>query len=221
MTHVGGGVKRPVHQVWRAAHCPRKALTTVGQQSTVCNAATVGQPPTAYQQLTNCRRHAIIPLTRGNTMATISFASSKGGAGKSTSAVLLATDLAQHDTTVTIIDADPNQPVLRWSKKPGKPQNLTVLRAASSIASISVSSVTPPMTVRFWGLPGFLLHRRTGWFGSASIMVTVVSCWARSVASSTADVDFPAPPLELAKEMVAMVFPLVSGMIAWRRQFVN
>ena len=51
-------------------------------------------------------------------MPTISFASSKGGAGKSTSAVLLATELSQHGTTVTIIDADPNQPVLRWSKNP-------------------------------------------------------------------------------------------------------
>jgi chromosome partitioning protein len=60
-------------------------------------------------------------------MPTISFASSKGGAGKSTSAVLLASELAQHGTTVTIVDADPNQPVLRWSKKPGKPQNLTVI----------------------------------------------------------------------------------------------
>jgi chromosome partitioning protein len=60
-------------------------------------------------------------------MPTISFASSKGGAGKSTSAVLLATELAQHGTNVTIIDADPNQPVLRWSQKPGKPQNLIVI----------------------------------------------------------------------------------------------
>ena len=60
-------------------------------------------------------------------MPTISFASSKGGAGKSTSAVLLGTELAQHGTTVSIIDADPNQPVVRWSKKSGKPQNLTVI----------------------------------------------------------------------------------------------
>jgi chromosome partitioning protein len=60
-------------------------------------------------------------------MPTISFASSKGGAGKSTSAVLLATELAQRGTTVTIIDADPNQPVLRWSSKPGKPENLIVV----------------------------------------------------------------------------------------------
>jgi chromosome partitioning protein len=60
-------------------------------------------------------------------MPTISFASSKGGAGKSTSAVLLATELAMRGASVTIIDADPNQPVIRWSKKPGKPKTLTVI----------------------------------------------------------------------------------------------
>jgi chromosome partitioning protein len=60
-------------------------------------------------------------------MPTISFASSKGGAGKSTSAVLLATELVVRGTTVTIIDADPNQPVTRWGRKPGKPDTLTVV----------------------------------------------------------------------------------------------
>lgn len=60
-------------------------------------------------------------------MPTISFASSKGGAGKSTSALLLATELAERGASVTVIDADPNQPILRWSKKPGKPRTLTVI----------------------------------------------------------------------------------------------
>jgi chromosome partitioning protein len=60
-------------------------------------------------------------------MPTIVFASPKGGAGKSTSAVLLATELAARSTTVTIIDADPNKPVSRWAKRPGKPETLTVL----------------------------------------------------------------------------------------------
>jgi chromosome partitioning protein len=60
-------------------------------------------------------------------MPTISFASSKGGAGKSTSAVLLATELASRSASVTIIDADPNQPVSRWSRKPGRPDKLTVI----------------------------------------------------------------------------------------------
>jgi chromosome partitioning protein len=60
-------------------------------------------------------------------MPTISFASSKGGAGKSTSAVVLATEFAERGATVTIIDGDPNQPVSRWGRKPGRPETLTVI----------------------------------------------------------------------------------------------
>lgn len=40
-------------------------------------------------------------------MAVISFANKKGGAGKSTAALILATELAADGATVTIIDADP------------------------------------------------------------------------------------------------------------------
>lgn len=60
-------------------------------------------------------------------MPTIVFASPKGGAGKSTSAVLLGTEIAARGATVTIIDADPNKPVSQWAKRPGKPKTLTVL----------------------------------------------------------------------------------------------
>lgn len=64
-------------------------------------------------------------------MPTIVFASPKGGVGKSTSAVLLATELAMRGATVTAIDADPNKPVSRWAKRPGKPNTLTVLADVS------------------------------------------------------------------------------------------
>jgi chromosome partitioning protein len=60
-------------------------------------------------------------------MPVIVFASSKGGSGKGTSAVLLTTELVGQGTTATLIDADPNQPVVRWSKKPGQPDGLTVV----------------------------------------------------------------------------------------------
>lgn len=60
-------------------------------------------------------------------MPTIVFASPKGGAGKSTSAVLLATELACNGASVTLIDADPNKPVSRWAKRPGKPATLGVI----------------------------------------------------------------------------------------------
>jgi chromosome partitioning protein len=59
-------------------------------------------------------------------MPTIVFATPKGGAGKSTSAVLLATELANRGANVTVVDADPNKPVSQWAKRPGKPESLTV-----------------------------------------------------------------------------------------------
>jgi chromosome partitioning protein len=64
-------------------------------------------------------------------MPTIALASPKGGAGKSTSAALLGSDLAERGATVTIIDADPNHPLARWAKRPGIPEKLTVLETSS------------------------------------------------------------------------------------------
>src|SRR4051812_12657008 len=60
-------------------------------------------------------------------MPTIVFASPKGGAGKSTSAVVLASELALRGAQVVVIDADPNRPVSQWAKRPGKPETLAVL----------------------------------------------------------------------------------------------
>jgi|HubBroStandDraft_6_1064221.scaffolds.fasta_scaffold05808_3 chromosome partitioning protein len=66
-------------------------------------------------------------------MPTILFASPKGGVGKSTAAVLLATELASHGGTVTMIDADPNRPLSQWANRPGKPERLTVVDSATEI----------------------------------------------------------------------------------------
>jgi chromosome partitioning protein len=60
-------------------------------------------------------------------MPTIVFASPKGGVGKSTAAVLLATELASHGGSVTMIDADPNRPLTQWANRAGKPAKLTVI----------------------------------------------------------------------------------------------
>lgn len=64
-------------------------------------------------------------------MPVIAFANSKGGSGKTTSALLLACELAQK-TKVAIIDADPRHPISKWSlPKSGKtapPKNLIVIQ---------------------------------------------------------------------------------------------
>ncbi|SNT37090.1 chromosome partitioning protein [Granulicella rosea] len=47
-------------------------------------------------------------------MPVIAVANPKGGAGKSTTTLLLATHLASRGATTCIIDADPNQPIADW-----------------------------------------------------------------------------------------------------------
>ena len=63
-------------------------------------------------------------------MPTIAFVSPKGGAGKTTSALLLSTALAKlYD--VTIIDADPNHPVQTWARGGNTPSRLTIVSDAN------------------------------------------------------------------------------------------
>ncbi|MEA2756767.1 MAG: chromosome partitioning protein [Aliidongia sp.] len=60
-------------------------------------------------------------------MPVISVVQSKGGVGKSTACLILATELARAGKAVTLIDADPNHPLVEWAKLPGLPANVTVI----------------------------------------------------------------------------------------------
>lgn len=62
-------------------------------------------------------------------MPTIVFVSPKGGAGKTTSALVLASQLAR-SALVTVIDADPNRPIAAWAKGPNTPDNLKIVADA-------------------------------------------------------------------------------------------
>ena len=59
-------------------------------------------------------------------MAVIGFISAKGGAGKTTAAVVLACELSKKAPTV-LVDADPNLPVADWAEQGNLPENLTVV----------------------------------------------------------------------------------------------
>ena len=60
-------------------------------------------------------------------MPIIAVSNPKGGAGKSTTTLLLATYLAQQGATVSVLDADPNQPIMDWKKNGKSKTTLTVV----------------------------------------------------------------------------------------------
>ena len=49
-------------------------------------------------------------------MAIISLANAKGGAGKTTAALILATELARQGNRVVILDADPQRWITTWAE---------------------------------------------------------------------------------------------------------
>ena len=61
-------------------------------------------------------------------MPVITMMSPKGGVGKTTTAVLLATELAELGAKVIMIDADPNFPIAKWATLPNLPSNIEVLQ---------------------------------------------------------------------------------------------
>lgn len=68
-------------------------------------------------------------------MPTIVFASSKGGAGKTTAAVILTCELARQGAAkgfkIALIDADPNQHSAAWANKKGRPDNIQLIENAT------------------------------------------------------------------------------------------
>lgn len=60
-------------------------------------------------------------------MPTIVIASPKGGAGKSTTAVILGTELAHAGANVTFLDCDPNGSLTLWAERAPLPARINVL----------------------------------------------------------------------------------------------
>lgn len=59
-------------------------------------------------------------------MPTIAIASPKGGSGKSTTTIILATELAHAGVPITILDCDPNESIMLWGRK-NLPENINLL----------------------------------------------------------------------------------------------
>lgn len=64
-------------------------------------------------------------------MPVVTVASPKGGAGKSTSVVLLGTELANAGASVTLLDCDPNHSIALWAGRAPLPERISVLSGVS------------------------------------------------------------------------------------------
>ena len=83
-------------------------------------------------------------------MPTIAFANPKGGAGKTTAALLLASELAAKGATVTIIDADPEKWISQWGALTGKPENISIIGNATEdtiVDQIDIASLNSQFVV--------------------------------------------------------------------------
>lgn len=60
-------------------------------------------------------------------MPVISLVSSKGGVGKTTSAVILAGELAAAGRKIVLVDADPNRPLEGWARLRTLPETIRVI----------------------------------------------------------------------------------------------
>jgi len=65
----------------------------------------------------------------------VAFISPKGGAGKTTAALLLALGLAEQGRRVALIDSDYNKPLVHWGEMEGRPRFISV-HAAPTIHDI-------------------------------------------------------------------------------------
>lgn len=82
-------------------------------------------------------------------MQVIVFASSKGGVGKTTSALTLSSVLTCHGAPTTLIDADPNAPLQMWSKRfpEGVPALLTIKTAFRTDVAEVIDSAADPYVI--------------------------------------------------------------------------
>ena len=83
-------------------------------------------------------------------MPVVVLASPKGGVGKSTTALVLGSTLAAKGAEVSIIDADPNQPIVEWGKLPGSPPNMNIVSCTSEkeiIRAIKTAAAQTPFVI--------------------------------------------------------------------------
>jgi chromosome partitioning protein len=85
--------------------------------------------------LTHCAALRRVALSWSTSIPVITVADPKGGAGKSTAALVLATSLAQQGASVIILDCDPNRAIQGW--RAGSSRNPVVVDGGMTKSTIT------------------------------------------------------------------------------------
>lgn len=116
-------------------------------------------------------------------MPVIAVSNPKGGAGKTTSTLMVATYLAEHGASVCIVDADPRQPIVFW-KNQGKTKS--TVEVVGGVKENTIMDVIDKLLSNQYQFVFIDLE------GTASVMVS------RSIALS----DFVIVPVQASPEDV-------------------
>jgi chromosome partitioning protein len=96
-------------------------------------------------------------------MPTIAFVSPKGGVGKTTSAFLFSTAVAEI-YKITLIDAHPNHPIKTWAEGGNTPAQMTIMSDADEDTIIEriedAASTTPFVVVDLEGTASMTVMKR-------------------------------------------------------------
>jgi chromosome partitioning protein len=115
----------------------------------------------------------------------IAVSNPKGGSGKSTTTLALATHLAHSDCDVCIIDADPNKPILDWKVKGKSKSTITVISDVSETNLFEVLDAQAHHQFVFVDLEGtasFLVSRA---ISAADLVIIPIQASAIDVRQAT------------------------------------
>lgn len=134
---------------------------------------------------------------------TFTFISPKGGAGKTTLAIILAGELAHNDRKVVMIDADPNTPLKFWHAQGNAPDNIEVIIDSNTDGETIIENIEKAQEIA--GRDGFVIIDTEG---SANNRVTRAVGFADLVlipfTSSMLDIQQTARAKRIVDDMAKM-----------------
>lgn len=144
-------------------------------------------------------------------MALVLFANTKGGSGKTTSALIFAGEVLRHGAKVALFEGDPNAPLGRWATNRGHPtligQDLKPKNAVEARAAIEAAAKTQRLVL----IQDSSEERVFDWIEAATGWANIVVAdpegspnqWLQDVALSADLVVIPFAPTALDAHQVA------------------